>query len=162
MDRVVRAVTNASNAVGVSLLLAMMFLLTADVTLRYALNRPITGSLELTEFMMVAVVFLGLAYAQQQRAHVRVDLIVTRLPRRPQAALDSITLILSILLYAFIAWKGYERAVELLHKGLVSDLLRIPHFPFRILVAISAVLLCLELVLTLRGRLRVLFSMGGG
>jgi len=161
VDRVVRAVTNASNAVGVSLLLAMMFLLTADVTLRYAVNRPIAGSLELTEFMMAAVVFLGLAYAQAQRAHVRVDLIVTRLPRRPQAALDSITLLLSILLYAFIAWKGYERAVELLQKGLVSDLLRIPHFPFRILVAIGAALLCLELVLTLRGRLRVLFRRGG-
>lgn len=158
LGRWVRPITRAANAVGVSLLLVMAFFITADVFMRYAFNKPILGSLELTEFMLALVVFLGLAYAQAQRAHVGVDLVVDRLPPRLAAAVDAATALLAILLYAFIAWKSYGTAVNALNKGLVSDILRVPHFPFRLMVTVGAVLLCLELLVTVEEKLRVVWK----
>ncbi len=142
---------------GVSLLLVMAFLITADVFMRYVFNRPIPGSLEITEFMLAVLVFLGLAYAQAQRAHVGVDLVVQKLPPRLAAGVDSAVTLLAILIYAFIVWKSYGNAAQALRTGLESDILGIPHFPFRFLVPIGATLLCLELLVTLEERLRALW-----
>lgn len=139
------------------MLLVMAFLITADVVMRYAFNSPILGTLEITEFMLAAVVFLGLAYAQAQRAHVGVDLLVQKLPPRLAAGVDSVVILLAILIYGLIVWQSYGNATQALRTGLESDLLAIPHFPFRILVPIGSALLCLELLVTLEERLRTLW-----
>ncbi len=157
LGRWIRPITKAANAVGVSLLLVMAFLITADVFMRYAFNSPILGSLEITEFMLAVVVFMGLAYAQSQRAHVGVDLVVQKLPPRLAASVDSVVLLLAVFIYALIAWKTYGNAMQSLRTGLESDILGIPHFPFRMLVPFGSALLCLELLATLEEKLRFLW-----
>ena len=43
--------------------------------LRYIFNRPFSGSLEVTEFAMSAIVFLGIAWCGWIGGHVAVDIL---------------------------------------------------------------------------------------
>ena len=55
-------------------LIALMIYTVLDVILRYVFNHPFRGSLEVTEFAMALIVFLGLAYCGWLGGHVAVDI----------------------------------------------------------------------------------------
>ncbi len=149
LEKGVRPISRSLNRVGMALLLVMMLFVSADVALRYVLNRPIKGTLELTEFMLVAVIFLGLAYTQAGEGHVGVTLVVDRLPRRAQPAIDSVTSFLALGVFGLIVWQSFQHAMTAWQQGATSDTLLIPMGPFMMLVPLGAGVLCLELLLKL-------------
>ncbi len=74
------------NSVGAAALAAMMLLTTVDVVLRYIFSTPITGSLEITEFLLLITVASGIAYTGIKKAHVTVDVAVERLAQGAHTA----------------------------------------------------------------------------
>src|ERR1700752_2847211 len=56
-------------------IVALMVYTVADVVLRYIFNRPFSGSIEVTEFAMSAIVFLGIAWCGWVGGHVAVDIL---------------------------------------------------------------------------------------
>ena len=124
-------------------LTAMMLLTGLDVVLRYVFDRPIPGSLELTEFMMVIVIAFGLAYCALQKRHVRIDLVVSRLPVRAQAVMNSIANLAFLGLFVVITWRSFFRMQSMYEGQLTSAVLFIPKFPFVILLIIGCAILCL-------------------
>lgn len=58
-------------------LLALMLITCADVFMRYLFNRPIRGSYELVECMMLVFVFHGMAAAFFGRRNIVIDLVDT-------------------------------------------------------------------------------------
>ncbi|MBW1801647.1 MAG: TRAP transporter large permease subunit [Deltaproteobacteria bacterium] len=131
------------NSVGVGFLAVMMFLTATDVILRYVFNRPITGSLELTELMMAIVVSFALAYAAVKNEHVNIDLITSRLPPKPQAALNTITSCLCFGVFALIAWRTVLYAEHQRLGNFETMSLQIPVYPFVYVVAFGCAVLCL-------------------
>lgn len=117
-------------------LAAMMFLMAADVVGRYFFNSPISGGLEMIEYMMAIIVPLSVAYCAMQGAHVSVELLVDRLPRRVQFILKIITTGLSIFLVGLISWQNFLYIGDFYRSNLTSAVLKLPAFPF---VAATAV-----------------------
>lgn len=130
-----------ADSVGRVVLALMVLLVTLDVVLRYFFNRPIKGSYELIEFMMVLVVFLGLAYTQTKKGHVSITLFTGKLSPGQLAVIRSITYLLCIIIFSLITWRGIVQAEALRVNGTSSDLLFIPTFPFMWIVVIASVLL---------------------
>ena len=124
----------------------MMMLTVLDVILRYLFNSPILGAFEITEFMMVFIVFLSLAYTQSQKGHVSVDIFVTILSERKQLFIELISHIIYFLLLLIITWKSVARAIELMESKEVSGTLSIPVFPFYFVVALGCAAMCMELL----------------
>jgi len=131
------------NSVASGVLAGMMVLTGIDVTLRYILNRPITGSYEITQFMMPIVIAFGLAYCALAKGHVRVDLVTSRLPKRPQAVMNSFACLVFLGLFILITWQSLLRAKGMIHTGLTSEVLLIPVFPFVLAVSAGSAVLCL-------------------
>jgi TRAP-type C4-dicarboxylate transport system permease small subunit len=123
------------------LLIVMMMLTVADVFLRYVLDSPIKGSMELTEYIMVCVGTLGLAWCALQGAHIKVDLIVGRLSQKAQNYIDSFNYVLLMGISGLIAWQTFMRAGTLRRLGVDSAMLEIPRFPFVLVVSFSYLLL---------------------
>jgi TRAP-type C4-dicarboxylate transport system permease small subunit len=128
--------------IGMILLIPMMLLTSGEVVGRAVWSQPIPGSTELSSYLLAAFILLGLAYTQQVKGHVRVTMFVSRLPERWALALDVITSLLSLFIIAVMAWQGWIVGME---ERTVSDMLRIPQFPFRLLVAAGGAFLFLEL-----------------
>jgi len=143
---IARPAARGMSAIAAGMLVAMMILTGADVTLRYIFNRPILGSFEITEFMMAITVALGLAYCALQKAHVRSDVVVSRLPQWTQAALNSIASLAFLGLFILITWQSIYRAQAMIDTRLTSSVLYIPKFPFVFVVTAGSALLCLVLL----------------
>jgi len=131
---------------GMVLLIPMMLLTAGEVIGRAVWSKPIPGSMELSSYMLAVFVLLGVAYTHQVKGHVRVTMLISRLPPKLQAALEVLTTFLSLCIVAIVAWQGWVLALE---EKAVSDMLRIPQAPFKFLVFIAGFSLCLELLLDL-------------
>lgn len=138
------------------LIIAIMFLTSADVILRYIVGRPIQGAYEISEIFYLAAVFLGLAYTQAGGEHVRVEILISRLSPHARLVIESAMLLLAVLIFGILGWQGAEDFVESLTMGEYRwGLIRIPLWPARLMIPIGAFALCLrlcgEVVLNLRG-----------
>ena len=131
---------------GMFLLIPMMLLTTADVIGRSYFRRPITGTYELSSYLLAVFILLGVAYTYQVGGHVRVTMFVSRLPARIASGVSIITTLLSLFIIAVLAWQGWVLGWE---EKTVSEQLRIPELPFRLLVFLAAVSLWIELLIDL-------------
>ena len=142
---IIQKVTRITAYAGMVLLVPMMLLTSLDVisSSPKVLARPIPGSMELASFMLSVFVLLGVAYTHQVRGHVRVTMLTDRLPEKYYEILNIFTTLLTLFIVGIVMWQGLVVAFEA-HD--VSDMLRIPSLPFRLLVSVAALLLALELV----------------
>jgi len=131
------------NGIAAGVLAAMMVLTGVDVFLRYIFNRPVSGSYEMTEFMMPIVIAFGLAYCALEKGHVRVELLTSRLSERAQAIMNSFASIVFLGVFILITWQTFLRAKGMLDVGQISIVLYIPVFPFVLAVAVGSAALCL-------------------
>jgi TRAP-type C4-dicarboxylate transport system permease small subunit len=144
--KVINSISQALNVVAIGILVAMMLLTVADVGMRYALNKPIVGSVELTKFMLVCLVCFGLAWCTVQGRHVKVELIMSRFSPRVQAICDSINYLVGLGFYGLIAWQSYSESFRVWEMNFVSGSLRVPFFPFYWVLAFGCAVLCLAIV----------------
>jgi TRAP-type C4-dicarboxylate transport system permease small subunit len=128
------------------LAIPLMLLTVGDVMGRSFFNKPIPGTFELSEYMLAVIVLLGAAYTQQVKGHVGVDFLTSRFSPRTQAFLQAVTTFAGLLVIGILVWQGY---LEGIHEKTVSDQLRVPQWPFKLLVAVGGLLLWLELLLDL-------------
>ena len=133
-------------AIGMAMIIPLMLLTFADVMLRGFFNKPIPGSFELSQYILAIFILLGAAYTQQVKGHVGVDFVTSRLSPRLRVACEIITTLLSLFIIAIVVWQGWVEGTT--EKG-VSDQLRIPQYPFRVLVSVGGFLLWLELLIDL-------------
>ena len=75
-----------------------------NVVGRYIVGRTFISADEVQIYIMVYIAFLGAAVATWRRLHLRMDVLVHRLPSRVQAALGVLELALIIVLAAFVLY----------------------------------------------------------
>ena len=130
---------------GSYVLFFMMLLTTCDVVGRYILKLPIKGAYEITEAMMVTLVFLFLAYTQANKGHVSVDLALERMPPKIQFVIKLITQFISIIMIGLIAWMSIIRWLELMEMNEHTPILHLPASPFLLIIALGSIAFCIEL-----------------
>jgi TRAP-type C4-dicarboxylate transport system permease small subunit len=139
-------------------MIAAMLVGVADVVGTEFLGRPVLGTLEFTESTMVLVVFGALAYAQERRAHIRVELLYSFVGPSGKSFMEAVTHIVAFIFFALVAWQGY---VELLYSWEIKEStmgsVRFPLYPARVLLLLGVALLLLRLAIDIAqdiGRLR--------
>ncbi len=150
-DRTVYGISRVFNAIGVTILMLMMFLITVDVCLRYFFNSPIEGVYEAVEFMMAVVFCYGIAYTQRHKGHVAVNLLTTRLSERNQAIMSGMVSLVSLVLFALMTWQSFLKAGDAMRVGETSiggigPFGQISVFPFMYLTSVVCLAFCLELL----------------
>jgi TRAP-type transport system small permease protein len=134
IEKATHPVSRLFNYSGAGFLFLLMFLVTVHVIGRYIVAFPIPGSVELIEFLMVLVVFLGLAECAITRGNVSVDLFVDLMPKKARVVIDAFTSLLSIAIVSIITWQSAVQVKILFQSGHVSGVLHIPHYPFAIIM----------------------------
>jgi TRAP-type C4-dicarboxylate transport system permease small subunit len=146
LEKTIFPVSNFLNIIAQWIIVLMVLLTVADVCLRYIFNRPITGSYELTEFMMVILVFASVAYTMSCKEHVKVDLVTERLPEKVQGVLECFVSFIAFILFAIVSWRNALHAITMWNRNDVSAELFIPVSPFVLFVALGTAILSLVLL----------------
>ena len=146
LTRIAGPISRGMGGVGAVVLAALMFLAAMDVLLRYVFNRPISGALELIQYMMVITVVSGFALCTIEKSHIRVEVLIGRCPPKVQTLLYCVTSFLSLGLIVLITRQSVIYAGLLFDAGLTSPVLFIPAFPFAIVQALAMAVFCLALL----------------
>ncbi|SEQ58929.1 TRAP transporter small permease subunit [Thalassovita taeanensis] len=135
---------------GVALVL-MMTQVTVDVVGKFLLNQPVPMTLELvSNYYMVAVVFLPLAAVELIDGNIKVDLIYTHLPRVMKRSLDLVAYLFATFLFWFLTTSTWNVAVKKYHVGeFIMGSYSVPIWQSRFLVPIGCALVCALLILKL-------------
>jgi TRAP-type C4-dicarboxylate transport system permease small subunit len=151
---VIGRASKAASFLGGLATLVLAGAITADVLLRYFLNRPLLGVDEVAGFLQVLVVFWGCAYTFQQGGHIRVDLVTSHLPGPLRAWLRVVTLALGLLLLGVICWVTTQSALTAYHYQRVSAVMLYPLWPAMLLIPTGLALMAVAMLAALGRQLR--------
>ena len=89
-----------------AMLLAMLLIICYDVAMRYAFNEPTSWATEVSTYLLVAVSFMGLSYAQLKNGHIRVELLTASMPEARRNAFDLVVGWIGILFVFVATWQA--------------------------------------------------------
>jgi TRAP-type C4-dicarboxylate transport system permease small subunit len=108
---------NGSGAVAALAVLAMCLLITGAVFVRYVLGFPLVWVPEIVGYLMVVLIFLALGETMLAGGHIRIDLFISRIPKRLRDILDLLTLTLSTGIAGFFTWHGIKTMLRSFEYG---------------------------------------------
>jgi TRAP-type C4-dicarboxylate transport system permease small subunit len=134
---------------GVSLA-CLAVLITIDVTIRNLGVGNFPWLLEVSEYVLFASTFLAAPWVLRENAHVRVDLLLTALPRTAGRLLAGLADVLGLVISAVLTWYALRVTADALDRGdMIFKELVVPEWPFFVVVVVSGALLIAEFSLRL-------------
>ena len=144
------------SAIGAGILLTFIMLgITAEVFLRYGWNRPIPWMIEVVEYSLLWITFLGAAWLLKREGHVRVDTVLNRLKPIPRSLMNIITSIIGVVVSTFLFRYTVESAWFYYRTSYVLPTER--HFlmyPIFVIIPIGLFLLLIQFLRRTYGYLR--------
>jgi TRAP-type C4-dicarboxylate transport system permease small subunit len=126
-------------------LVTLMLLTVADVAGRYIFNHPIRGNIEISMQMMAYVTLPGLAYTLIKGIHVRVSLVLERLPQKVRIEAEVLADIMGLFLCGLLTWGSW---VQFWDSWIVWEFMpaavRIPWWPAKLVMPVGFCLMAVE------------------
>ena len=113
-----------------AILFAMMLLTFVDVVARYLFDFPLRGGFEITELMLLVLIFAGLPLVSHADEHVTMDFIDRLLPPRAVMAVVRAVHALCAAVMFFLTWQVWIKARTIAGYGDTTDVLKILVGPF--------------------------------
>ncbi len=114
-SRVINQIALSASGIAGLAVLAMTLIITMDVVLRYAFE-PTKWVQEFSTYLMIVLVFLGLAYTLKENAHIRVDFLIVRLPKRVRnwlRVINSTLLLAFTMILFYLNWRFFATTFAL-------------------------------------------------
>lgn len=163
MLKLARAVTRLNRWIGrivAWIILPIFALLIVDVAMRYVVGRPAIWTSELAQLVFGVYGVIGGGYLLAERAHVNVDILYGKLPRKRKALLDVATSILFFMFMAVLMYQGIDLAWESAEKLETSQSIwNPPIWPVKLMIPVAGLLLLLQGIVRLVSDIRVLMGL---
>jgi TRAP-type C4-dicarboxylate transport system permease small subunit len=142
------------------LLFMFMFMVVGDVAGRYSFSSPIPGTMEIGEIVLAFVVFLGWAAVLANNQHIRVLILVDRLPPRWRFWMEMFALLVGLAVMFPVAWYGFSFAMDSYVSKEIGFTYSIPRYPGKAAFFVGSTLFAIQFMIMF---LRFLFSrLAGG
>lgn len=127
---------------------AVMCLVVTNALMRYGLNQPVKGTLELTEAALPLMIFLSLALTQFHGGHIKVVLLTQHLAPGGQRGLKIFAMLLGAALFAWAAYAGWLMAAKSWRIGeLERGSIRFPIWPVKGAICFGLLLLSVQFLI---------------
>ena len=123
-----------------TILLLMMALTVVDVVARYVFNRPLRGAFEVTELMLLVLIFAGLPLVSFSDEHAVMDFVDRLLGLRGQRRLERAVQVLNAAFMFLLTWLVWKKADRIWAYRDATDVLRIVYGPFVYFMAVTLAL----------------------
>lgn len=90
---------------GAAALLLIVSFVCFEVVSRALFNEPTVWVNEYSTYLLIGISFVGLAYAQKEKAHIQVELMLSYLPENARKLLDVVGHWIGLLFVCFAAWQ---------------------------------------------------------
>ncbi len=126
-----------------------------NVAMRYLMHKPQVWVIELCEYSILYMTFLGAAWLHKKKGHVSVDWMVALLPPKYTELLNLMTSYIGAALFLLITWYGVETTWSHYVRGTYRiTLLETPMYLILGIIPIGSFLLALEFLFSSQEHLR--------
>jgi TRAP-type C4-dicarboxylate transport system permease small subunit len=126
----------------------MVLVVVINVIGRLFLQHPLKGTVELVEGMMLLIAFFAIPYTTNKRGHVAVDLVVGHFPKHIKSIVYRVGFFVSAGILAVITYQAIVNTIySLRNLHETTSVLFIPLAPFKFVMALGCLMICLQLLL---------------
>ena len=129
LERIGKVLNATTGTVAALALFAIMWLMLFDVSGRKFLNNSITGALEVTEILMVVVIFGALPLVSWRGEHVVFDSLDNRIPQGLKRLQARLVHLVCAGVFTLLAWLLTQRAGRFAEYGETTVQLQLPMAP---------------------------------
>ena len=124
----------------------MMVVTCIDVVGSKVFRWPLPGSIDMVQLAQTVAIAFAASMALILGRHIRVEFFVDLLPRRVQAVINSVILLLGLGLFIVIIWRLCVLGYSFQTSGEYSMTAYIPYYPFAYGMALAFIPVCLVLL----------------
>lgn len=127
------------------LLVITVLIVCFEVVMRYFIHRPQVWTVEVCEYILFSIAFLGAPWLLRVGGHVNIDVLVSQFGPRKQSMLGLFSSGVGVLVSAIILWFSLKAAYDCYETGVVlTRTLTIHKDYFLLLIALGYALLLVE------------------
>jgi len=142
-DRIMAVLAFTSGVI----LIFIMGSVCVDVIMRYFLNRPLTWVIEISEYLLVYLTFLGTAWVLRNEGHVTVDILILGLNKKARAMTGIISSLVGLFVCLLIAWFGSVETWDNFQRGVhIPSILQFPKAPLLAIIPFGCFFLMIQFV----------------
>src|SRR4030042_3874555 len=133
--------------IGLAGMLLIMTITCFDVVGAKVFHWRLFGAIDIVMLSQIVAIAFAAGMALILGRHIQVDIFIALLPRRAQAFIDSIVLLLELGLFILIIWRLCVLGYSFQISGEMSQTADIPYYPFAYGIALASIPVCLILLL---------------
>jgi TRAP-type C4-dicarboxylate transport system permease small subunit len=145
----VELVERCASYLATTIMALIMGIVTVDVGMRYALNRPLIWAYDVISlYLMAALFYFAVSDAYQAKSLVNIDMLYERMSPRLQACVRTISNLASLSFFLVASYAAYIRTVEDIEDGsALSGIVSWLTWPCSAIVMFGSLLLAVRLAL---------------
>ena len=133
-------------ACGVVIIIALTLMTVADIIMRRFFSMPFSFSFEVTQLMLVVIVFCSIPYSTNKMRHVSIEVLVNMFPEKLNRRIAIFGDFFCVAVLAAICWQCIDKGFRSYNIGTMTGELEIPLYPFYFFVSFGAALACISLL----------------
>ena len=127
------------------MMVAVMFIVCAQVGARYFLRKPIDWVVEFSQFTLLYIPLLGSAWLLKHEGHVSVSLFTHRLGRKARSLLEVWTSIVCVIVSMVLVWYGGRLTVDLFRQGIMlPEAIPVPQYAIIGVIPVGGLLMVIQ------------------
>ena len=131
-----------------ALFIAIGFIVSYEVIMRYLFNSPTIWVNEVSRFLQIWATYLALTYSFHKKDFIRITVIYDRLNENGKKILDFISFIFILIFSSFVVYYGWIIAYDSLKVGRTSStILDVPSFLTELAIPLCFAFLVLRVIL---------------
>tara|TARA_B100001113_G_C21026624_1_gene586038 strand:- start:500 stop:976 length:477 start_codon:yes stop_codon:yes gene_type:complete len=131
-----------------ALFIAIGFIISYEVIMRYLFNSPTIWVNEVSRFLQIWATYLALTYSFHKQDFIRITVIYDRLNENGKKILDFISFIFILIFSSFVVYYGWLIAYDSLKVGRTSStILDVPSFLTELAIPLCFAFLVLRVIL---------------
>lgn len=120
-------------------LIIVAIVMVVNILLRAILKQPIAGTMEIVQYGMLICIVLALSRTGFEGRHIRVTVFLDRFPVKVRAGFQLLEMLVSAVVFGWLAIYYIGFIPEALVSGLVTDIYRLPYYFVYIIVALGMI-----------------------
>lgn len=145
IDNVVSKICGVFGVISVLCIVGVIALITVDVVIR-KFGGNVKGAYEITERLLMCMVFSGLAYTESKRGHIYVTMLLGAFPRALRFGIFGLMQLASTAMSFYVAYAAYSQTLVSLKTKTCTTVLQIPLYPFYAIESVCMVLFGIALL----------------
>lgn len=118
-----------------------------DVMARFFFKGSLPGCIEIESYTLLIIVFFGLAFVQSRGGHIRIDFILSRLPKWIQNILECFHNLICFLFFGLMSSHLILQGIQQMQNKVTTYDLEIPKWILFFICALGAIILTIQLAL---------------